>query len=159
MTQQFTGSILPHQVWQSDHWQFDRWRWLAHATLKLYPLTVLEVLKICLLKSKYQSFFLVWKHHKCLSYLFPTHLTTYVMGLRPLVIFHFFQCGDRLYTSECDVYRRYILTYKDGPRTERVKHTYLWWVVTFLHYYCYLNMLIAYMLHECNCSNNYWLFT
>ena len=27
----------------------------------------------------------------------------------------------RLYTSEYDVYRRQILTYKDGPRTERVK--------------------------------------
>ena len=32
----------------------------------------------------------------------------------------FFQCGDRLYTSESDVYRRQILTCKDGPRTERV---------------------------------------
>ena len=26
----------------------------------------------------------------------------------------------RLYTSESDVYRRQILTYKDGPRTARV---------------------------------------
>ena len=42
------------------------------------------------------------------------------MGLRPLEIFNFFQCEDRLYTSESDVYRRQILTYKDGPRTERV---------------------------------------
>ena len=33
----------------------------------------------------------------------------------------FFQCGDRLYKSESDVYRRQILTYKDGPRTEKVK--------------------------------------
>ena len=33
----------------------------------------------------------------------------------------FFQCGDRLYTSESAVYRRQILTYKDDPRTERVK--------------------------------------
>ena len=32
----------------------------------------------------------------------------------------FFQCGDRLYSSESDVYRRQILTYKEGPRTERV---------------------------------------
>ena len=32
-----------------------------------------------------------------------------------------FQCGDCLYTSECDVYRRQILTYKDGPRTVSVK--------------------------------------
>ena len=28
---------------------------------------------------------------------------------------------DRLYMSESDVYRRQILTYKDGPRAERVK--------------------------------------
>ena len=27
---------------------------------------------------------------------------------------------DRLYTSESDVYRRQILTYKDGPRAKRV---------------------------------------
>ena len=40
----------------------------------------------------------VWGHYKCL----------------------FFQCGDRLYASESDVYRRQILTYKDGPRAERV---------------------------------------
>ena len=32
-----------------------------------------------------------------------------------------FQCADRLYTSESDVYRRQILTYKDDPRTERMK--------------------------------------
>ena len=28
---------------------------------------------------------------------------------------------DRLYKSESAVYRRQILTYKDGPRTERIK--------------------------------------
>ena len=44
------------------------------------------------------------------------------MGLRPLIFFLIFQCGDRLYTSESDVYRRQILTYEDGPRTERVKY-------------------------------------
>ena len=32
-----------------------------------------------------------------------------------------FQCGGRLYTSESDVHRRQILTYKDGPRTERIQ--------------------------------------
>ena len=32
-----------------------------------------------------------------------------------------FSARDRLYTSGSDVYRRQILTYKDGPRTERVK--------------------------------------
>ena len=46
---------------------------------------------------------------------------TYVMGLRPLIFLKLFQCGDCLYTSESDVYRRQIMTYKDGPRTERVK--------------------------------------
>ena len=47
------------------------------------------------------------------------------MGLRPLEIFKFFQRGDRLYTSESDVYRRQILTYKDGPHTERVTKDYM----------------------------------
>ena len=28
---------------------------------------------------------------------------------------------SRIYTSESDVCRRQILTYKDGPRTERIK--------------------------------------
>ena len=41
-----------------------------------------------------------------------------VMGLRPLGFLQFFQCGDRLYKSESDAYRRQILTYKDGPRAE-----------------------------------------
>ena len=46
----------------------------------------------------------------------------YVMGLYGRQkICSFFQCGDRLYTSESDVYRRQILTYEDGPRAERVK--------------------------------------
>ena len=31
------------------------------------------------------------------------------------------QRGDRLYTSESDVYRRQILTYKDGPRGGRIE--------------------------------------
>ena len=39
----------------------------------------------------------------------------------PLEIFQFFQCWDLLYMSEPDVYRRQVLRYKDGPRTERVK--------------------------------------
>ena len=45
------------------------------------------------------------------------------MGLRSLEIFLFFQCGDRLYTSESDVCRRQILTYKNGPRAEKVTFT------------------------------------
>ena len=43
------------------------------------------------------------------------------MGLRPLEIVHFLQCGDRFYTPESDVYRRQILAYKDSPRVERVR--------------------------------------
>ena len=31
-----------------------------------------------------------------------------------------FQCGDRLSTSEYDVYLSLIMTTKDGPRTKRV---------------------------------------
>ena len=50
---------------------------------------------------------------------FSTSFETYVMGLRPLEIFQFFHCG--LYTPESDVCRRQFLTYKDDPRTERVK--------------------------------------
>ena len=42
----------------------------------------------------------------------------YVMSPRPLEIFSIFQRGDRLYTSESDVYRRQILTYKDDPLAE-----------------------------------------
>ena len=43
------------------------------------------------------------------------------MGLRLLDMFKFFQCGDRFHTLESDVYRRQTLTYKGGPRAERVK--------------------------------------
>ena len=32
--------------------------------------------------------------HECLSQLFPLHLNTYVMGLRPLLLFLLLQCGD-----------------------------------------------------------------
>ena len=51
------------------------------------------------------SFWFLWK--------------TMFMGLRPLYIFKFFHCGDRLYTSESDVCRRQIQTYKGGSRPER----------------------------------------
>ena len=42
------------------------------------------------------------------------------MGLRQLVIFLFLQRGDRLQSSESDVYRRQILTTKIDPRAVRV---------------------------------------
>ena len=32
---------------------------------------------------------------KCLSYLFLIHLNTYVMGLRPLLVYILLECGDR----------------------------------------------------------------
>ena len=38
------------------------------------------------------------------------------MGLRPLQIFLPLRCGDRLKSSESDVYRRQILTSKVDPR-------------------------------------------
>ena len=48
-------------------------------------------------KNRNQSgFFSIWIHHKCLRQLFLIHLNTYVMGLRPLEICWFLQCGDRL---------------------------------------------------------------
>ena len=37
-------------------------------------------------------------------------------------MFQLFQRGARLSTSQSDVYKRRILTYKDGPRAERVNH-------------------------------------
>ena len=70
---------------------------------------------------KTKGFISIWNHHKCISQPFPIHLNTYVIGLRPLEMFLFFQCRDPVYTSEYAVYRRQILTYKDGLRTERVK--------------------------------------
>ena len=46
--------------------------------------------------------------------------------LRLLRIFLLLQCGDRLYSSESDVYRRQFLTTKVDPRAVRVEgETYL----------------------------------
>ena len=50
--------------------------------------------------------------------LFPIHLNTYVMCLRPLQIVIFLKCGDRLKTLESDVYRRQIMTTKVDPLVE-----------------------------------------
>ena len=44
------------------------------------------------------------------------------MDLRPLQILVFLQCGDRLYASESDVYRRQIMTIEVDPRAIRVNH-------------------------------------
>ena len=44
----------------------------------------------------------------------------------------------RLYTSESEVYRRHILTYKDGPRTGMVKRLAAMTQIVFItHYYDY----------------------
>ena len=51
------------------------------------------------------------------------------MGLRPLEIRLLSQCGDRLESSESDVYRRQILTTKVDPRAVRAK------TQTFTEYY------------------------
>ena len=64
--------------------------------------------------------FSIWNYHKCLSYLFLIPLNTYVMSPRTWYIFLVLQCGNRLQTSESDVYRRQILTSKVDPRAVRV---------------------------------------
>ena len=37
-----------------------------------------------------KGLFSIWNHHKSLSLVFPIHLNTYDMGLRPLQIFFYF---------------------------------------------------------------------
>ena len=50
-----------------------------------------------------------------------------MLGVYPIIngFLIFFQCGDCLYTSESDVYRRQILTYKHASRAERGQPTRL----------------------------------
>ena len=69
-----------------------------------------------------KGFFSVWNHHKCLIQVFPIHLNTYDMGLRPLWIFIllYFYLRDPHLSSESGIYRRQILTTKVDPRTVRV---------------------------------------
>ena len=45
----------------------------------------------------------------------------------------FFQCEDRLYTSESDVYRRQILTYKDGSALKGLNNYLCQIFLTVLH--------------------------
>ena len=42
-------------------------------------------------------------------------------GSTVIINVYFFQCGDRFYTTEFDVYRRQNLTSKIVPRTENVE--------------------------------------
>ena len=46
-----------------------------------------------------QCVFFNFKRHKCLRQLFPLHLNTYVMGLRPLEIFVLLVRGSTLRRS------------------------------------------------------------
>ena len=47
----------------------------------------LRVLNYCYKIHEVRRFFLIWNHHKCLSYVFLIHFNTYVSGLRPLEIY------------------------------------------------------------------------
>ena len=56
------------------------------------------------------------------------------MGPRALEIFEFFQCRDRLYMSESDVYRRQILMYIDCPQAEKGNIFYKSFNKTYIHH-------------------------
>ena len=58
----------------------------------LYCLT-LKALPIFAKILETKWFLLILNHQKCLIQVFPIHLNTYVMGLRPLEIFLLLQCG------------------------------------------------------------------
>ena len=62
-----------------------------------------------------------WNHHECLSQLFPIHLNTYVMGLRPLEIFLILQCGDQILTTKVDP-RAVRLTICNADILVRINH-------------------------------------
>ena len=94
------------------------------------PYLTLETLKNFCVNHGEQRVCSIRNHHKYLSWLFPLYLNTYVMGLRPLEMFEFFQCGDRLYSPESDVYRRQIVTYKNGRSAKRVTS---WYCVLYYH--------------------------
>ena len=102
----------------------DAWPTWQHTTSESFAQRWALTLKrwiIFFINYENQSVFSIWKHHKCLTQLSLIHLNTYVMGLRPLEIFLLLQRGDRLQSSESDVYRRQILTTKVDPRAVRVK--------------------------------------
>ena len=64
----------------------------------------------------------VYDHYKYF-YSYSAGIDFRRQNLTNINIFTRKECGDRLYTSESDVCRRQILTYKDGPRTVRAKGT------------------------------------
>ena len=79
--------------------------------------STLQPLKYFWINHGHKRVFSIRNHHKCFSQLFPLHLSTYVMGLRPIEIFVLLQCGKENIFLECwdRLYRRQILTFKDVP--------------------------------------------
>ena len=72
---------------------------------------------------------------------FPLHLKTDVVGLRSLWLFLLFQCGDRLCTSESDVYRRQILT-SQSPHCKGSLHLPFKILSKLILYYCIIIIVI-----------------
>ena len=70
-----------------------------------------------------KGFYSIRNHDKCLSSLFAVHLNTYgIKVFGHYKYFHSYSVGDRLYSSESDVYRRQILSNKVDPRAVRARH-------------------------------------
>ena len=63
------------------------------------------------------------------------------MGLRPLLLFQFLLCGHQLYTLEFDVFRRQIVTYIDGTRTESVNKLSIQMAYHSFNMMCVINTL------------------
>ena len=72
------------------------------------------------------------------------------MGLRPLQVYNSFSCGDHLYTSDSDVYRRQNLTSKVDSSTESVH----WCLLVLIGAYCsiqYKDRLLTYFMSDLIC--------
>ena len=80
----------------------------------------LRVLKYFLYKQREQLFSLFEIIRNALVLALFDSFEYLIYGATVIINIVLFQCGDRLCTSESDVYRRQILTYKVGPRAERV---------------------------------------
>ena len=117
-----------------DNRGYCRLSWPSLACMCTWPKTQLvHLIPLCQVSSPRIRYTTIWQFQ---VFTFPffcpgwvnyySEGTVFIMGLRSSDIFKVFQCGDRLYTSESGVYRRQILTYKDDPRTEKVKSTGVW---------------------------------
>ena len=109
--------IAPSICWTEDdegyNWIYQYTPWFPTLTTRKYFLYK---------PWKLKDFFLIWNNHK-FRLIFPRHLKTWMPMSTTIRNILILQCGDSLYASEYDVHRRHILTYKDGPRTERVTST------------------------------------